>query len=132
MKHTLLTALLLASFVAAPTVRAQAPEIGAESPKPKAKTGATSAAFCYRPEGMTMWDPWFFAQEGQVHLSHLQRLATGSKRTAAEADHISHAVTRDLIHSASPSSRQNRWRCSAFSVTPVPPQPRSPLMGDCP
>lgn len=45
-----------------------------------------------------MWDPWFVAHEGEVHLFHLQRLANGSKRTAAEADHIGHAVTRDLIH----------------------------------
>ena len=95
---TLLTALLLASFAAAPAARAQAPETGAESTKPKAKTGTTSVEFGYRPEGMTMWDPWFVAHEGQVHLFHLQRLANGSKRTAAEADHIGHAVTRDLIH----------------------------------
>ena len=89
---------MLASFAAVPTVRAEAPETGAESTKPKPKTGTASVEFGYRPDGMTMWDPWFVAHEGQVHLFHLQRRAPGSKRTAAEADHIGHATSRDLIH----------------------------------
>ena len=95
---SLCTSRLLGSSAAAPTVGAPAPETGAESSTPQSGTASVSVAFGYRPEGMTMWDPWFVAHEGEVHLFHLQRLANGSKRTAAEADHIGHAVTRDLIH----------------------------------
>lgn len=50
---TLLAALLLASFAAAPTVRAQAPETGAESTKPKSKPGTVPVEFGYRPDGGT-------------------------------------------------------------------------------
>jgi len=102
MKRTLtpfITVLLLAASLGAlPSAHAQAPETGAESTGPKPKTGTAPIQFGYRPEGMTMWDPWFVAHEGQVHLFHLQRLAGRSKRTAAEADHIGHATSRDLIH----------------------------------
>lgn len=89
---------LLASFAAVSHLRAQAPDTGAESTTPNSRADARAVEFGYRPEGMTMWDPWFLAHEGKVHLFHLQRLANGSKRTAAEADHIGHAVTSDLIH----------------------------------
>lgn len=53
-------------------------------------------ALMCRPDGMGIWDPWFVAHEGQVHLFHLQKRA-GSNRTDAEADHIGHATSRDLI-----------------------------------
>jgi beta-fructofuranosidase len=56
------------------------------------------AVFGYQPNGMLMWDSWFVEDHGQVHMFHLQRLAPGSKRSALEADHIGHAVSRDLIH----------------------------------
>jgi beta-fructofuranosidase len=72
---------------------------GAEAAtKSEPKSVLPQVEFGYRPDGMTMWDPWFVAHEGQVHLFHLQRRTDGSTRTAAEADHIGHAVTRDLIH----------------------------------
>jgi beta-fructofuranosidase len=57
-----------------------------------------AAGFGYRPDGMMMWDTWFVEDHGQVHMFHLQHLAPGSKRSALEADHIGHAVSRDLIH----------------------------------
>ena len=53
-------------------------------------------ALMCRPDGMGIWDPWFVAHEGQVHLFHLQKRA-GSNRIDAEADHIGHATSRDLI-----------------------------------
>lgn len=77
----------------------EAPETGAESPseaEPKAAQEPTD--FGYRPAGMKMWDPWFVEARGLVHMFHLQRLAPGSKRSPLEADHIGHAVSRDLIH----------------------------------
>ena len=97
MKHFLLTTLLLASSSAAPNLHAQAPATGAESAVLKPKSGTAPVEFGYRPDGMTMWDPWFVVHEGQAHLFHLQR-RSGSNRTAAEADHIGHATSRDLIH----------------------------------
>jgi len=60
-----LTALRLASFAAAPTVRALAPETGAESAELKAKTGTTSVAFGYRPEGMTKGGPGLSHTRGE-------------------------------------------------------------------
>lgn len=57
-----------------------------------------AAGFGYRPEGMVMWDTWFVEDRGQVHLFHLQRLAPGSTRSAWEADHVGHAISRDLMH----------------------------------
>jgi beta-fructofuranosidase len=54
--------------------------------------------FGYRPNGMVMWDSWFVEDRGQVHMFHLQHLPPNSKRSAMEANHIGHAVSRDLIH----------------------------------
>ena len=104
MKHIykILLLLLLAPFAAMHAygqIHTNDPVTGAEILVTKDPNASlTSPEFGYRPNGMNMWDPWFVAHEGQVHLFHLQRLASGSKRTAAEADHIGHAVTRDLIH----------------------------------
>ena len=46
---------LLASFAAAPNLRAQAPDTGAESNTPKSGTDTVSVEFGYRPEGMVAW-----------------------------------------------------------------------------
>lgn len=94
MKH-----LLLAACIAAMVSASQAG---------LASDAGSAAGFGYRPDGMVMWDTWFVEDRGQVHMFHLQRLAAGSKRSAAEADHIGHAVSRDLIH----------WRECPLTVGP--------------
>jgi len=99
MKHTrtILAVLLLVPLTALHA--ADSSETGAKSAtRAKPKVAQQRAEFGYRPDGMKMWDPWFVEHDGQVHLFHLQRLSGGSKRTAAEADHIGHAVSRDFIH----------------------------------
>ncbi|MDR1703457.1 MAG: hypothetical protein LBS19_02060 [Clostridiales bacterium] len=52
----------------------------------------------YHPEGMQMWDAWYWAEGSEVHAFHLQRLRPGSKRSEAESDGIGHAVSSDLVN----------------------------------
>ena len=104
---TIFITLLLTSFAGSPDARAQTPETGAKSTGPKPKTSPAPIQFGYRPDGMSMWDPWFVAHEGQVHLFHLQKRA-GSNRTDAGADHIGPATSRDLI----------RWTEQPLTVGP--------------
>ena len=57
-----------------------------------------SADFGYCPQCMSMWDSWFIASDGKVHMFHLQQLAGGSPRTPLEAETIGHAVSEDMVH----------------------------------
>lgn len=51
----------------------------------------------YHPNGMQMWDAWYWKEGETVHAFHLQCLRPGSERSGKEADGIGHAVSSDLV-----------------------------------
>lgn len=65
----------------------------------------------YHPEGMQMWDAWFWANGDEVHAFHLQRLRPNSQRSTEESDGIGHAVSCDLVN----------WEERPVALLPGPP-----------
>lgn len=52
----------------------------------------------YQPEGMSIWDPWFAAYRGRVHMFYQQGPAPGSALDPKAGECIGHAVSDDLLH----------------------------------
>lgn len=52
----------------------------------------------YHPEGLYVWDIWFFTRGDEVHLLHLQKKRPDSKRPDKDDGAIGHAVTTDLLN----------------------------------
>lgn len=52
----------------------------------------------YHPQGLYVWDTWYYAFEGRLHCIHLQLLRPGSDRPEAEHGALGHAVSDDLVH----------------------------------
>ncbi len=51
----------------------------------------------YHPEGLYVWDTWYFFFEGMVHCIHLQQLRPGSTRNEIESGALGHAISKDLV-----------------------------------
>jgi beta-fructofuranosidase len=51
----------------------------------------------YHPEGLYVWDIWFFTRGDEVHLLHLQKKRPGSTRPEEYDGAIGHAVSTDLL-----------------------------------
>jgi len=51
----------------------------------------------YHPQGMYVWDSWYFTRGGEVHVIHLQKKRPGSGRPERDAVALGHAVSNDLL-----------------------------------
>lgn len=51
----------------------------------------------YYPEGIFVWDSWYFYHGGLAHCIHLQYPRPGSRRDERERGALGHAVSQDLI-----------------------------------
>lgn len=51
----------------------------------------------YHPEGLYVWDVWFFTRGDEVHMIHLQKKRPGSRRPDEDDGALGHAVTTDLL-----------------------------------
>jgi len=80
---------------------ADAPETGAEAATEKqAQATPQRAELGYRPDGMTMWNPWFVEHDGLVHMFHLQRLSGDSTHTGGVAAGLVVRADRQSPHAA--------------------------------
>lgn len=52
----------------------------------------------YHPEGLYVWDTWYFERDGKAHCIHLQVPRPQSKRNPRETGALGHAVSEDLVH----------------------------------
>lgn len=52
----------------------------------------------YHPQGLYVWDTWYYELEGRLHCIHLQLLRPGSDRPEKEHGALGHAVSDDLVH----------------------------------
>ena len=52
----------------------------------------------YHPQGLYVWDTWYYEYGGRLHCIHLQLLRPGSHRPAKEHGALGHAVSDDLTH----------------------------------
>lgn len=52
----------------------------------------------YHPEGMYVWDTWYFPHEGKMRCIHLQLLRPGSTKPEALQGTLGQAVSNDLVH----------------------------------
>ncbi len=53
--------------------------------------------FNYHPEGLYVWDTWYFHHQGRTHCIHLQQPRPGNKRSLELYGALGHAVTDDLV-----------------------------------
>jgi hypothetical protein len=58
---------------------------------------AASHRLNYHPEGLYVWDIWFFTRGDEVHLIHLQKKRPGSNRPDRDDGALGHAVSTDLL-----------------------------------
>ena len=52
----------------------------------------------YNPEGIYVWDTWYFNIENELHCIHLQILRPGSTRSEKLSGVLGQAYTTDLVH----------------------------------
>lgn len=53
----------------------------------------------YHPEGLYVWDTWYYEEDGRVHVTFLQSARPGfEEKMARENPALGHAVTDDLVH----------------------------------
>jgi len=64
--------------------------------KPLVET-STSGNLNYHPEGLCIWDIWFFTRGEELHLLHLQKKLPESQRPDRDDGTIGHAVSTDLL-----------------------------------
>lgn len=53
---------------------------------------------CFHPEGIYVWDTWYYEYNGEVHCTFLQQARPGHPERKGENGALGHAVSRDLIH----------------------------------
>lgn len=53
---------------------------------------------CFHPEGIYVWDTWYYEYNGEVHCTFLQQARPGHPECSGEDGALGHAVSRDLIH----------------------------------
>lgn len=52
----------------------------------------------YHPDGLYVWDTWYFVHNEELHCIHLQICRPEGTHLAIESGALGHAVTKDLIH----------------------------------
>jgi beta-fructofuranosidase len=51
----------------------------------------------YHPEGMYVWDAWYYRHRGESHAIYLQQKRPGSSRPDRDVGALGHAVSDDLV-----------------------------------
>lgn len=64
-----------------------------ERPDSNARRGTLN----YHPEGLYIWDTWYFTRGEELHVIHLQKKRPGSTRSEEYDGALGHAVSTDLL-----------------------------------
>ncbi len=53
---------------------------------------------CFHPEGIYVWDTWYYEYNGEIHCTFLQQARPDHPEKRSENGALGHAVSRDMLH----------------------------------
>lgn len=53
---------------------------------------------CFHPDGIYVWDTWYYEHNGEIHCTFLQQARPGHPERNGETGALGHAVSKDLVH----------------------------------
>lgn len=53
---------------------------------------------CFHPDGIYVWDTWYYEYNGEIHCTFLQQARPEHPEKKSENGALGHAVSRDMLH----------------------------------